>query len=73
MTFGLHHTANVSIDILRNNNLMTINQITELGITCNMHKYMLPPSFDHFFQNNLVKTSQNVQEVSLSSILHFVD
>ena len=56
MTFGLHHRANVT-DILRNNNIMTIDQITELEITCFMYKYikgMLPPCFDHFFQNNLV-------------------
>ena len=31
LTFGLHHRANVT-DILRNNNIMTINQITELEI-----------------------------------------
>ena len=36
---------------------MTIDQITELEITCFMYKYikgMLPPCFDYFFQNNLV-------------------
>ena len=36
---------------------MAIDQITELEITCFMYKYikgMLPPCFDHFFQNNLV-------------------
>ena len=56
LTFGLHHRANVT-DILRNNNIMTIDQITELEITCFMYKYikgMLPPCFDHFFKNNLV-------------------
>ena len=56
MTFGLHHRANVT-DILRNNNIMTIDQITELEITCFMYKYIksvLPPCFNHFFQNNLV-------------------
>ena len=56
LIFGLHHRANVT-DILRNNNIMTIDQITELEIACFMYKYiksMLPPCFDHFFQNNLV-------------------
>ena len=56
LTFGLHHRANVT-DILRNNNIMTIDQITELEITCFLYKYikgMLPPCFDNFFQNNLV-------------------
>ena len=58
LTFGVHHRANVT-DILRNNNIMTIDQITESEITCFMCKYinikgMLPPRFDHFFQNNLV-------------------
>ena len=41
---------------MRSNNIMTINQITELEITSFMYKYkkgMLTPCFDHFFQNNL--------------------
>ena len=45
LTFGLHHRANIS-DTLRNNNIMTIDQITELEIICFMYKYikgMLPP------------------------------
>ena len=40
-------------DILKNNNIMTIDQITELEITCFMYEYikgMLPPCFDHFFK-----------------------
>ena len=54
LTFGLHHRANVN-DMLRNNNIMTIDQITELEISLNsfMYKYiksMLPPCFDHFFK-----------------------
>ena len=56
LTFGLHHRASVA-DILRNNNIMTIDQITKLEITCFMYKYiegMLPPCFNRFFQNNLV-------------------
>ena len=76
MTFGLYHRANIT-DILHNNNIMTIDQITKLEITCFMYKYvkgMLPPYFDHFFQNNLVsETSPNVQEASPNSIPHFVD
>ena len=40
LTFGLHHRANLT-DILRNNNIMTINQITELEITCFMYKYSI--------------------------------
>ena len=39
LTFGLHHRANVT-DILRNNNIMAIDQITELEITCFMYKYI---------------------------------
>ena len=35
LTFGLHHRANIT-DILQNNNIMTIDQITELEITCFM-------------------------------------
>ena len=56
LTFGLHHKANIT-DTLQNNNIMTIDQIIELEITCFMYKYikdMLPPCFDHFFKNNLV-------------------
>ena len=59
LTFGLHHRANVT-DILQNNNIMTIDQITELEITCFMYKYikgMLPPCFDHRFQNNLISNN----------------
>ena len=44
--------ANIS-DNLRNNNIMTIDQITELEIICFMYKYikgMLPPCFDHCFK-----------------------
>ena len=33
LTFGLPHRANVT-DILRNNSIMTIDQITKLEITC---------------------------------------
>ena len=43
-------------DILRNNNIMTIDQITELEITCFMYKYikgMSTPCFDHFFKITL--------------------
>ena len=39
LTFGLHHRANVT-DILQNNNIMPIDQITELEITCFMYKYI---------------------------------
>ena len=59
MTFELHHRANIT-DILQNNNIMTIDQITELEITCYMYKYikgMLPPCFNHFFQNKLVSNN----------------
>ena len=64
-------------DILRNNNIMTIDQITELEITCFMYKYikdMLQPCFDHFFKITWQATiSPNVQEASPNSIPHFVD
>ena len=47
LTFESHHIVNVT-DILRNNNIMTIDQIIELEITCFMYKCikgMLPPCF----------------------------
>ena len=58
---------NTKDDILRNNNIMTFAQITELKITCFMYKHikgMLPPCFDHCFQNNHV--SNNFTECTRS-------
>ena len=77
MIFGLHHRASVT-NIMKDNGIMTIDQINKLELCSFMYKYtknLLPPCFFNLFQHYIVGNESQIktQEVNLSFFHHFVD
>ena len=62
MIFGLHHRASVT-NIMKDNGIMTIDQINKLELCSFIYKYtknLLPPCFFNLFQHNIVGNDSQV-------------
>ena len=68
MIFGLHHRANVT-NIIKDNGIITIDQINKLELCSFMYKYtknLLPPCFFNLFQHNTIGNDSQINTRSQS-------
>ena len=68
MIFGLHHRASVT-NIMKDNGIMTIDQINKLELFSFMYKYaknLLPSCFFNLFQHNIVDNDSQINTRSQS-------
>ena len=68
MIFGLHHRASVT-NIMKDNGIMTIDQINKLELCSFMYKYtknLLPPCFFNLFQHNIIGNDSQINTRSQS-------
>ena len=66
MIFGLHHRASVT-NIMKDNGIMTIDQINKLELCSFMYKYTknwLPSCFVNLFQHNIVGNNSQINTIS---------
>ena len=68
MIFVLHHRASVT-NIMKDNGILTIDQINKLELCSFMYKYtknLLPPCFFNLFQHNIVGNDSQISTRSQS-------
>ena len=73
MIFELHRRASVT-NIMKDNDIMTIDQINKLGQCSFMYKYtknLLPPCFINLFQHNIVGNDSQINTRSQSKFFLF--
>ena len=66
MTFGLHHRAS-DTNIMKDNGIMTIDQINKLELCSTIYtKNLLPLCFFNLFQNNIIGNDLQINTRSQS-------